>query len=114
MAARGSQAAARVPVAPAKGVTSSEAAEIAEATGLPPQAAGTLVRPWQVLVREDAPLVEADPLVRTRQGRAVALDGKIITDGNARFRQTCGVRPSRLGHDPCLPPLEALPGRIRR
>ncbi|MFE7235823.1 ADP-forming succinate--CoA ligase subunit beta [Streptomyces sp. NPDC057596] len=80
-------AVARVPVDPAEGVTSSKAAGIAAAAGLPPRAVDTLVRLWQVLVREDALLVEVDPLVRTRQGRIVALDGRITLDGNARFRQ---------------------------
>ncbi|MFB7323602.1 ADP-forming succinate--CoA ligase subunit beta [Streptomyces sp. NPDC056190] len=78
---------ARVPVDPTEGVTSSKAAGIAAAAGLPPQSVDTLVRLWQVLVREDALLVEVDPLVRTRQGRIVALDGRITLDGNARFRQ---------------------------
>ncbi|WP_225079675.1 ADP-forming succinate--CoA ligase subunit beta [Streptomyces sp. CoT10] len=81
------EAVARVPVDPAEGVTSSKAAGIAAAAGLPPQAVDTLVRLWRVLVREDALLVEVDPLVRTRQGRIVALDGRITLDGNARFRQ---------------------------
>ncbi|MFB7733071.1 ADP-forming succinate--CoA ligase subunit beta [Streptomyces sp. NPDC056112] len=81
------EAVARVAVDPAEGVTSSKAAGIAAAAGLPPQAVDTLVRLWRVLVREDALLVEVDPLVRTRQGRIVALDGRITLDGNARFRQ---------------------------
>lgn len=81
------EAVARVPVDPAEGVTSSKAAGIAAAAGLPPQAVDTLVRLWRVLVREDALLVEVDPLVRTRQGRIVALDGRITLDRNARFRQ---------------------------
>ncbi|MFF7452576.1 MULTISPECIES: ADP-forming succinate--CoA ligase subunit beta [unclassified Streptomyces] len=78
---------ARVPVDPAEGVTSAKAAEIAEAAGLPPQTVDVLVRLWQVLVREDAVLVEVNPLVRTRQGQLVALDGKVTLDDNARFRQ---------------------------
>ncbi|MGW5122711.1 ADP-forming succinate--CoA ligase subunit beta [Streptomyces sp. NPDC004069] len=87
VAARRPEAVARVPVDPAEGVTSSKAAEIATAAGLPPRTVDTLVRLWQVLVREDALLVEVNPLVRTRQGRIVALDGRITLDGNARFRQ---------------------------
>ncbi|GED83746.1 ADP-forming succinate--CoA ligase subunit beta [Streptomyces sp. 6-11-2] len=81
------EAVARVPVDPTEGVTSSKAAGIAAAAGLPPQAVDTLVRLWRVLVREDALLVEVDPLVRTRQGRIVALGGRITLDRNARFRQ---------------------------
>lgn len=60
---------------------------VAEAAGLPPQSADGLVRLWQVLVREDAVLDGVNPLVRTRQGQLIALDGKITFDDNARFRQ---------------------------
>ncbi|MFJ8198303.1 ADP-forming succinate--CoA ligase subunit beta [Streptomyces sp. NPDC096152] len=87
VAARRPEAVARVPVDPAVGVTTARAAEIAEAAGLPPQTVDVLVRLWQVLVREDALLVEVNPLVRTARGRIVALDGKVTLDDNARFRQ---------------------------
>ncbi|MGW2557020.1 ADP-forming succinate--CoA ligase subunit beta [Streptomyces sp. NPDC001635] len=81
------EAVARVPIDPAEGVTSSKAGEIAEAAGLPPQTVDVLVRLWEVLVREDAVLVEVNPLVRTEQGHILALDGKVTLDDNARFRQ---------------------------
>ncbi|MFD6550893.1 ATP-grasp domain-containing protein [Streptomyces sp. NPDC058398] len=57
------------------------------AAGLPPRTADVLVRLWQVLMREDALLVEVNPLVRTAQGQIMALDGKVTLDDNARFRQ---------------------------
>ncbi|MEU3851657.1 ADP-forming succinate--CoA ligase subunit beta [Streptomyces sp. NPDC029554] len=87
VAATRPEAVARVPVDPVEGVTSAKAAEIAEAAGLPPQTVDVLVRLWEVLVREDALLVEVNPLVRTRQGQILALDGKVTLDDNARFRQ---------------------------
>ncbi|MFF1301053.1 MULTISPECIES: ADP-forming succinate--CoA ligase subunit beta [unclassified Streptomyces] len=87
VAAARPEAVARIHVDPAEGVTSAKAGEIAEAAGLPPQTADVLVRLWQVLVREDAVLVEVNPLVRTRQGQLLALDGKVTLDDNARFRQ---------------------------
>jgi succinyl-CoA synthetase beta subunit len=87
VAARRPDAVARVPVDPAEGVTTAKAAHIAHAAGLPPQTVDVLVRLWEVLVREDALLVEVNPLVRTAQGRIVALDGKVTLDDNARFRQ---------------------------
>ncbi|GGW94736.1 ADP-forming succinate--CoA ligase subunit beta [Streptomyces lomondensis] len=87
VAATRPEAVARVPVDPAEGVTSAKAGEIAEAAGLPPQTVDVLVRLWEVLVREDALLVEVNPLVRTRQGQILALDGKVTLDDNARFRQ---------------------------
>ncbi|WP_406443013.1 ADP-forming succinate--CoA ligase subunit beta [Streptomyces sp. NBC_00631] len=87
VAAARPEAVARVPVDPAVGVTSAKAQEIATAAGLPPQTVDVLVRLWQVLVREDALLVEVNPLVRTAEGRILALDGKVTLDDNARFRQ---------------------------
>ncbi|MFM9699608.1 ADP-forming succinate--CoA ligase subunit beta [Streptomyces europaeiscabiei] len=82
------EAVARVPIDPVEGVTSAKAAEIAQAAGLPPQTVDVLVRLWEVLTREDALLVEVNPLVRTEQGRILALDGKVTLDDNASFRQT--------------------------
>ncbi|MFE3031122.1 ADP-forming succinate--CoA ligase subunit beta [Streptomyces canus] len=81
------EAVARIPVDPAEGVTSAKAGEIADAAGLPPQTVDILVRLWEVLVGQDAVLVEVNPLVRTRQGHILALDGKVTLDDNARFRQ---------------------------
>ncbi|MEU0967059.1 ADP-forming succinate--CoA ligase subunit beta [Streptomyces sp. NPDC005917] len=100
VAATRPEAVARVPVDPAKGVTSAKAAEIAEAAGLPPQTVDVLVRLWQVLVREDALLVEVNPLVRTEQGRILALDGKVTLDDNARFRQARWGADEAEHHDP--------------
>ncbi|GGJ32375.1 ADP-forming succinate--CoA ligase subunit beta [Streptomyces brasiliensis] len=87
VAASRPEAVARVHIDPAEGVTSAKAAEIADAAGLPAQTVDVLVRLWQVLVREDALLVEVNPLVRTPKGQIVALDGKVTLDDNARFRQ---------------------------
>jgi succinyl-CoA synthetase beta subunit len=87
VAASRPEAVARVPVDPAEGVTSAKATEIAEAAGLPPETVDVLVRLWGVLTREDAVLVEVNPLVRTVRGQILALDGKVTLDDNARFRQ---------------------------
>ncbi|MFD9506666.1 ADP-forming succinate--CoA ligase subunit beta [Streptomyces mirabilis] len=88
VAASRPEAVARVPVDPAVGVTSAKATEIAEAAGLPPETVDVLVRLWGVLTREDAVLVEVNPLVRNARGQILALDGKVTLDDNARFRQT--------------------------
>lgn len=45
-----------------------------------------LVQLWQVMVAEDATLVEVNPLVLTGDGRVLALDGKVTLDGNAHYR----------------------------
>ncbi|MEU6543056.1 ADP-forming succinate--CoA ligase subunit beta [Streptomyces sp. NPDC046859] len=103
------EAVARVPVDPAEGVTSAKAGEIAEAAGLPPQTVDVLVRLWEVLVREDALLVEVNPLVRTRQGHILALDGKVTLDDNARFRQARWGADGA-GHDDALEAAAAAKG----
>ncbi|WP_327352061.1 ADP-forming succinate--CoA ligase subunit beta [Streptomyces sp. NBC_01304] len=87
VAARRPEAVARVLVDPATGVTADKAAEIAAAAGLPPETADVLVKLWTVMVEEDAVLVEVNPLVRTKDGQILALDGKVTLDDNARFRQ---------------------------
>ncbi|MFF4690505.1 ADP-forming succinate--CoA ligase subunit beta [Streptomyces sp. NPDC001307] len=103
VAATRPEAVARIPVDPAEGVTSAKAGEIARAAGLPPQTVDVLLRLWQVLICEDALLVEVNPLVRTAQGRILALDGKVTLDDNARFRQArWGQR-----HEEHQDPLEA-------
>ncbi|MFE5036701.1 ADP-forming succinate--CoA ligase subunit beta [Streptomyces sp. NPDC056683] len=100
VAATRPEAVARVRIDPAAGVTSAKAQEIAAAAGLPPQTVDVLVRLWQVLVREDALLVEVNPLVRTREGRILALDGKVTLDDNARFRQSRWGADDGGDHDP--------------
>ncbi|WP_046730808.1 ADP-forming succinate--CoA ligase subunit beta [Streptomyces humi] len=100
VAAARPEAVARIPVDPARGVTSAKAAEIAAAAGLPPRTVDVLVRLWDVLVLEDALLVEVNPLVRTRQGQILALDGKVTLDDNARFRQARWGADGAGHHDP--------------
>ncbi|WP_318215287.1 ADP-forming succinate--CoA ligase subunit beta [Streptomyces sp. SCL15-6] len=100
VAAERPEAVARIPVDPAEGVTTARAAQIATAAGLPPQAVDVLVRLWQVLVREDALLVEVNPLVRTAQGRIVALDGKVTLDDNACFRRARWGEEEAASDDP--------------
>jgi succinyl-CoA synthetase beta subunit len=100
VAAERPEAVARIPVDPAEGVTTARAAEIASAAGLPPQAVDVLVRLWQVLVREDALLVEVNPLVRTAQGRIVPLDGKVTLDDNACFRRARWGEEEAASDDP--------------
>ncbi|MFF0299795.1 ADP-forming succinate--CoA ligase subunit beta [Streptomyces sp. NPDC004562] len=109
VAATRPEAVARVPVDPAEGVTSAKAAEIAEAAGLPPQTVDVLVRLWEVLVREDALLVEVNPLVRTAQGHILALDGKVTLDDNAQFRQARWGADGT-GHDDALEAAAAAKG----
>ncbi|MFC6432143.1 ADP-forming succinate--CoA ligase subunit beta [Nocardiopsis tropica] len=79
----------RTPVGP-EGVDQAAALEICRAAGLPEEvrdcAAQVITRLWAVAAGEDATLVEVNPLVRTADGRIVALDGKVTLDESAGFR----------------------------
>ncbi|MGY0057214.1 ADP-forming succinate--CoA ligase subunit beta [Streptomyces sp. LZ34] len=99
VAARHPEAVARIAVDPREGVTEAKAAEIAAAGGLPAAAAGILRRLWTVLTEQDALLVEVNPLVATRGGAIVALDGKVTLDDNARFRRTYAYEADTGGVD---------------
>ncbi len=44
------------------------------------------VKLWRVMVDNDARLVEVNPLVRTADGKLLALDAAILLDGDARVR----------------------------
>jgi len=81
---------ARVPVDPLAGVDRAKAGEIAATAGFPAElhdaVVDVLLALWQVFVTEDATLVEVNPLVRTPDGRVLALDGKVTLDDNAEFR----------------------------
>ena len=81
---------ARIPVDATKGVDEKFAREIAEKGHLPAEvldaAAVTIAKLWDVFVKEDATLVEVNPLVRTPDDQILALDGKVTLDANADFR----------------------------
>ena len=82
---------AKVPVNAVKGVDLAFAREIAEKGHLPAEvldaAAVTIQKLWEVFTKEDATLVEVNPLVRTPDDQILALDGKVTLDANADFRQ---------------------------
>ncbi|WP_092623694.1 ADP-forming succinate--CoA ligase subunit beta [Jiangella sp. DSM 45060] len=84
------EALARIPVDAIAGVDAAKAAEIADAAGFGPdvrdQVVAILQQLWTVFTSEDATLVEVNPLVKTPDGKVVALDGKVSLDENAEFR----------------------------
>lgn len=90
LAAERPEALARVEVDPNEGLTVQKAAEIVEQAGFPEelrqQVAEVLVTLGTVYEEEDATLVEVNPLVKTGEGRILALDGKVSLDDNADFR----------------------------
>ena len=84
------EALARVPVDPNVGVDQAKADEIVAAAGFEGEDATEIARVIQLLGKvyegEDATLVEVNPLVKTGDGKIVALDGKVSLDENADFR----------------------------
>ena len=81
---------ARIEVDPLVGLDQVKADEIVAAAGFRTEdreeIARVLVLLGEVYRANDATLVEVNPLVKTAEGRIVALDGKITLDGNASFR----------------------------
>jgi len=100
---------ARVPIDPLTGVDRARARSIAEQGHLPEAAldgaAELLEKLWQVFVREDATLVEVNPLILTGDGKVVALDGKVSLDENAGFRHP---EHARLEDKSAVDPIEQL------
>ncbi|MGI8392853.1 ADP-forming succinate--CoA ligase subunit beta [Leucobacter sp. Z1108] len=85
------EALARIEVDPIVGIDAVKAEEIARAANFPEELVGKVVpvfqKLYEVYTKEDATLVEVNPLVLTGAGEIVALDGKISLDENAAFRQ---------------------------
>ncbi|MET7357428.1 ADP-forming succinate--CoA ligase subunit beta [Streptomyces sp. NPDC005562] len=85
------EALAKVPVNAVEGVTIEKAREIVAQAKFPAEVAEgvaeAMVTLWDTFVAEDALLVEVNPLVKTKDGRILALDGKVSLDENADFRQ---------------------------
>jgi succinyl-CoA synthetase beta subunit len=81
---------ARVSIDPLVGVDDAKADEIVAATGfdadVAEQAKDAIKKLWDVFIKEDATLVEVNPLVRLGDGTIEALDGKVSLDDNAEFR----------------------------
>ncbi|GAB4080467.1 ADP-forming succinate--CoA ligase subunit beta [Modestobacter muralis] len=84
------EALARIPVDASVGVDAAKAAEIVDAAGFPAevrdQVIAIAVQLWDVFTKEDATLVEINPLAKDPAGRVLALDAKVTLDENAGFR----------------------------
>ncbi|WP_304272502.1 ADP-forming succinate--CoA ligase subunit beta [Pseudoglutamicibacter cumminsii] len=85
------EALAKVPVDPTTGIDEAKAKEIVEKANFDAETGAKVVpviqKLWDVFVKEDATLVEVNPLVSDADGNIVALDGKVSLDDNAEFRQ---------------------------
>jgi succinyl-CoA synthetase beta subunit len=84
------EALARIPVDASVGVDAQKAAEIVDAAGFPAevrdQVIAIAVQLWDVFTKEDATLVEINPLAKAPDGTVLALDAKVTLDENASFR----------------------------
>ena len=81
---------AKVGINPNVGIDKAKAVEIAKGGQFPvdviDQVADVLVKLWQAFIKEDATLMEINPLVKTSDGKVIALDGKVTLDDNSGFR----------------------------
>ncbi len=81
---------ARVHVDPNIGLDQQSALEIIKKGAFPAEVqaevASVLVTLWKTFRESDASLVEVNPLVKTSDGKIIALDGKVTLDDNANFR----------------------------
>ena len=81
---------AKIPVSAVTGIDKAMAMEIAKAGRFPEElidsVSDVILKLYEVFVKEDATLVEVNPLVLTEDGQILALDGKITLDENADFR----------------------------
>ena len=84
------EALARIPVSAVSGIDKAKAVEITKAGGFPDElvdaVSDVIVKLYEVFEKEDATLVEVNPLVLTEDGQSRALDGKVTLDENADFR----------------------------
>ncbi|MFD1662727.1 ADP-forming succinate--CoA ligase subunit beta [Streptomyces caeni] len=90
VAATRPEAVAKIAIDAIDGVDRAKAEEIVAAAKFPAEVADkvadVLVRLWEVFVKEDALLVEVNPLAKVASGDVIALDGKVSLDDNAEFR----------------------------
>nr|WP_203591691.1 MULTISPECIES: ADP-forming succinate--CoA ligase subunit beta [unclassified Streptomyces] len=90
VAASRPEAVAKIAIDAIDGVDKAKAQEIAAAAKFPAevadQVADVLVTLWDVFIKEDALLVEVNPLAKVASGQVIALDGKVSLDDNAEFR----------------------------
>src|SRR5215216_2405322 len=90
LAAERPEALARIPVDPLVGIDQAKADEIVAAAGFSGPDAAEIARVIQLLgtvyEEEDATLVEVNPLIKTGDGKIIALDAKVSLDENAAFR----------------------------
>jgi len=81
---------AKIAIDATQGIDLAKALEIAKSGGfsddIAAKVAPVFVKLYDVFVKEDATLVEVNPLILSKDGEIIALDGKVSLDDNAEFR----------------------------
>jgi succinyl-CoA synthetase beta subunit len=100
---------ARVGIDTNKGIDNAKAIEIVKRGQFPAdvvdQVSDVLIKLWEAFIKEDATLMEINPLVKTADGKIIALDGKVTLDDNSSFRH---LEHEKLVDHSATNPLEAL------
>ena len=106
------EALAKVPVSALEGIDDALALSIAKQGGFDDETAAKVapvfVKLWNVFKNEDATLVEVNPLVISKSGEILALDGKVSYDDNAEFRHEGREQVSIAKVDPLEAKAKAL------
>ena len=106
------EALAKVPVSALDGINLELALSIAKQGGFDDETAAKVapvfVKLWNVFKNEDATLVEVNPLVISKSGEILALDGKVSYDDNAEFRHEGREQVSIAKVDPLEAKAKAL------
>ncbi len=106
------EALAKVPVSALEGINLDTALSIAKQGGFDDETAAKVapvfVKLWNVFKNEDATLVEVNPLVLSKGGEILALDGKVSYDDNAEFRHEGREQVSIAKVDPLEAKAKAL------
>ncbi len=106
------EALAKVPVSALDGIDLATALSIAKKGGFDDEIAAKVapvfVKLWNVFKNEDTTLVEVNPLVLSKDGQILALDGKVSFDDNAEFRHTDREEVSIAKVDPLEAKAKAL------
>lgn len=96
-------------VDPIEGLDSEAAGDIVSRSGIPEEVAGQvadiLIRLVDVARKEDATLIEVNPLILNAEGEVVLLDAKVTIDGNALYRHP---ELEQLGEGVAEDPQEAM------
>lgn len=82
----------KLPIDPLIGLQDFQIRDLANRIDLPREYWRSLVQIgkslWSIYVENDATLIEINPLVITKEGKLMALDGRMAVDDNALFRHT--------------------------